>query len=278
MKKSIFLLCLILSFVGSYKCFPQIDGRKVVGVTKFTSEVESPFCASVAEKVVQVVANTKRFIVVDRTSYDKVVEELELQKSEAFIDSKNTAAQGVAAAAEYIIIGHLIKMNIYTMKNPDGSVNGYKASTAFTLKINDVETGITTEAESFQTSVSPMAASKEQAVNQALKSVEEPLFEYFKKTFPVNVNIVKILESKKDAAIMLLVDGGKTVGLNPSNTIEVELVEMLNGKPYPSVIGELKVTKLSGDDFAECKVTKGGKEILSHFNAKDNINCKLVVK
>lgn len=271
-------MCFILSLVGSQKCFPQSDGRKVVGVTKFTSEVESPFCASVSEKVVQVVTNTKRFIVVDRTSYDKVIEELELQKSEAFIDSKNTAAQGMAVAAEYIIIGHLIKMNIYTMKNPDGSVNGYKASAAFTLKVNDVETGITTEAESFQTSVSPMAASKEQAVNQALQSVEEPLLEYFKKSFPVNVNIVRILDSKKDAATILLVDGGKTVGLNQGNVIDVEFVEMLNGKPYPSIIGELKVTKLSGDDFAECKVVKGGKDILLHFNAKDKINCKLVVK
>lgn len=278
MKKSIFIICFVLSVMGSLKGFSQTDGRKVVGVAKFTSEVDSPFCASVAEKVVQVVTNTKRFIVVDRTSYDKVVEELELQKSEAFIDSKNTAAQGMAVAAEYIIIGHLIKMNIYTMKNPDGSVNGYKASAAFTLKVNDVETGITTEAEGFQTSVSPMAASKEQAVNQALQSVEEPLYEYFKKTFPVNVNIVKILETKKDAVTTLLVDGGKAVGLSQSNIIEVEIIEMLGGKPYPSVIGELKVTKLSGEDFAECKVVKGGKDILSHFNAKDNINCKLVVK
>jgi len=278
MNKSVFAICFMLLVMGSTLCFPQTDNRKVVGVTKFTSEVPSPFCASVAEKVVQVVTNTRRFIVVDRTSYDKVQEELEFQKSEAFIDSKNTAEQGVAVAAEYIIIGHIIKMNIYTMKNPDGTVNGYKASTSFTLKVNNVESGITTEAESFQTSVSPLAASKEQAVNQALKSVEEPLNDYFKKTFPVNVNIVKIVESKKDAVSVVLLDGGKTQGLKENDLLEVELIEMLGGKPYPNVIGELKVAKLSGSDFAECKVTKGGKEIFSNFNAKNQLNCKLIVK
>lgn len=272
------LLFICLLFVGSTLCFPQNDTRKVVGVAKFTSEMESPFCASVTEKVIQTVTNTKRFIVVDRTSYDKVKEELEFQKSEAFLDSKTRSEQGVTVAAQYIIIGHLIKMNIYTMKNPDGSINGYKASAAFTLKVNDVESGITTEAESFQTSVSPLAASKEQAVNQALQSVEPALNNYFTKTFPVNVKIAKILDVKKEVATSILLEGGKTLGVNEGDLLIVEHVEQLNGKPYPKEIGELKVIKLSGTDFSECKVVQGGKEILSLFNAAKNINCKLVVK
>ena len=102
----------LLLFVGSFYGFSQTDNRAVIGVAKFTSEVESPFCASVAEKVVQTVTRTKRFIVVDRTSYDKIQEELEFQKSEAFLDSKNAVKQGETMAAQYMIIGHLIKMNI----------------------------------------------------------------------------------------------------------------------------------------------------------------------
>lgn len=273
------MLFTLLLFVGSTWCFSQTDNRKVVGVAKFTSEVESPFCASVAEKVVQTVTNTKRFIVVDRTSYDKVKEELEFQKSEAFIDSKNTAEQGVAVAAQYMLIGHLIKMNIYTMKNSDGSVNGYKASAAFTLKVNDVETGETTEAESFQTEVSPLAASKEQAVNQALQSVEPALNEYFIKTFPVNAKIIKILESKKDAASVILINSGKKQGIRVGDKLSVEHIEMLEGNPFPTQIGIVKVIELSGDDFAKCKIEgKSGAEILSRFNAAENINCKLIIK
>jgi hypothetical protein len=272
------LILIVLSTVSSFIGYSQVDNKPVVGVAEFTSEVNSPFAASVAEKVVQIVTNTRRFTVVDRTSYDKVKEELEFQKSEDFLDSKNTVKQDVALAAQYMIIGHLVKMNIYTMKNPDGSVNGYKASAAFTLKVNDVESGRTTEAESFQTEVSPLMLSKEAAVNEALKSVEPALNGYFVKTFPLTTKIVKVLTNKKDAAATVLIAGGKTFGFKEGDKLTVERIEMLDGKPYPVEIGELKVTKIAGNDFSECNVSKGGKEILALFNAAEKMDCKLIVK
>jgi hypothetical protein len=274
--KAVFVL---FGLVGCLIGYPQsTDVKEVVGISAFSSDVNSDFDRSVAEKVVQVVTNTRRFTVVDRTSYDKVKDELEFQKSEAFLDSKNTVKQDGALAAQYLIIGHIIKMNVYTMKNGDGSVSGFKASAAFTLKVNDVETGKTTEAESFQTSVSPLAMSKEQAVNQALQSVEADLNAYFSKTFPLITSIVKIQTIKKDVAVTLLIAGGRTFGFKEGDKLTVERIEMLNGKPYPTDIGELKVTKIAGDDFSECSVTKGGKEILALFNAAEKLNCKLIVK
>ena len=272
------MLLLLTLLAGVLSAHSQPDERMVVGVAKFTSEVNSPFADAVAEKVVQIVTNTHRFIVVDRTSYDKIKEELEFQKTEAFLDSKNTVKQDVAVAAQQMIVGHLVKMNIYTMKNTSGGVSGYKASAAFTLKVNDVETGRVTEAESFQTTESPLAASKEQAVNQALASLDEVLYAYIAKTFPVKVKIVKVLESKKDAATKVLVGGGKTFGLKEGDILKVESIEMLDGMPYPTEIGEVKVTLLAGENFAECKVSKGGKAIASQLSAGANIQCVLVVK
>lgn len=256
----------------------QQNDKMVIGVAKFTSEVNTPFVNSVAEKVVQVVTNTRRFTVVDRTSYDKIKEELEFQKTEAFLDSKTTVKQDATIAAQYMIIGHLVKMNIYTMKNPDGSVNGFKASAAFTLKVNNVETGETTESEHFQTEVSPQAASKEQAVNQALKSVEKALYNYFKKTFPVYAKILRVPETKKESALIVILNVGKNTGVVVGDQFSVEYVELLEGKPFPTEIGNVVVEKLIGDDFIECKVLKGGKEILSRFNAAETLQCKLIVK
>lgn len=137
------LICIVSSLIG----YSQTDAKPIIGVAEFTKEVDSKYAGAVAEKVVQVVTNTKRFTVVDRTSYDKVKQELEFQKTEAFIDSKNTVKQDVALAAQFMIVGHIVKMSVYAMKNPDGTVNGYKASVAFTIKVNDVETGKTTEAK-----------------------------------------------------------------------------------------------------------------------------------
>lgn len=275
MKKVLMILILFASVLSAHS---QADGRMVVGVKEFTSEVNNPFVDAVAKKVEQIVANTKRFVLVDRTSMDKINEELEFQKTEAFLDSKNTVKQGALLGADYLIVGHLVKMNIYTNRNTNGAVIGYKASAAFTLKVEDVETGIITEAESFQTTESPLAASKEQAVNQALASLDEVLYAYIAKTFPVKVNIVKVIENKKDAATKVLVSGGKTYGLKEGNTLRVDAIEMLDGMPYPTKIGEIKLTALAGENFAECKVTKGGKQISSHLAAGSKIQCTLNVK
>jgi hypothetical protein len=264
--------------VSSLIGYSQTDAKPIIGVAEFTKEVDSKYAGAVAEKVVQVVTNTKRFTVVDRTSYDKVKQELEFQKTEAFIDSKNTVKQDVALAAQFMIVGHIVKMSVYAMKNPDGTVNGYKASVAFTIKVNDVETGKTTEAESFQTEVSPLMLSPESAVNEALKSVEPNLTSYFIKTFPLTTKISKILTSKKEAAATVLIAGGKSFGFKEGDKLIVERNELIDGKPYPSQIGEIKIVKMAGDDFSECTVSDGGKEILSRFNAADKLTCKLIVK
>ena len=164
------------------------------------------------------------------------------------------------------------------MKNPDGSVNGYKASVAFQMKVVNVETGLSSEATSFEGQVSDLMLSPESAVTAAMQSLEGELNEYFRHEFPVNAKPMKVLESKKDVAALVLVAGGKNQGIAEGDQLEVEHVEMLDGKPYPSVIGLLRVQRLSGSDFAECKVMKGGKEILARFNAAETINCKLIVK
>ena len=273
-KLTIFSICLLSSII----CYSQTVSKPVVGVAEFTKEVESKYAGAVAEKVVQVATNSKRFIVVDRTSYDKVQKELEFQKTEAFLDSKNTVKQEAAIAAQYIIAGHILKMSVYAMKNTDGSVNGYKASVAFTLKVNEVETGKTTEAESFQTEVSPLMLSAESAVNEALNSIVPSLTNYFNKTFPLTTKVSRVLLTKEESAVNILIAGGQAFGFKVGDKLIVEKNEMIDGKPYPIQIGEIKIIKIAGDDFSECSVLEGGKEILSRFSAAEYLTCKLVLK
>lgn len=277
MKRSIlFLMCIA---VHSLMGYAQSDTRPVVGVAEFSCEGNSKYAGLVTEKVVEMLTNTRRFQVVDRTSYDRVRDELELQKSEAFIDSENTSAQGVAIAAEKLITGHIAKIPVYAMKNPDGTVKGYRASVAFQMKVVDVETGLSTEATSFQGQTSEMMLSPESAVTQSMTSLQEELEEYFRKNFPLQGKILKILECKKEAAVAILLNVGKNQGVKNKDKFQVEHIEMLDGKPYPSPIGEITVTKLSGDDFAECSVPKKmGAELLARFQSAEKLNCNLIIK
>lgn len=270
-----------MMFVCGTCVYAQIssDIRPVVGVAQFTSETDSKYAGLVTEKVVEMLTNTKRFQVVDRTSHDKIKEELEFQKSEAFLDSKNLVEQDIAVAAEKLITGHINKIPIYAMKNANGSIKGYKGSVSFQMKVVDVATGLSTEAVSFEGKASDLMLSPESAVNQAMQSLQDEIYEYFKKNFPVSGKIIKVLKEKKDKVEVVLLNVGKKQGVNQGDRFAVQYVEMLDGEPYPVDLGEIEVVKLSGEAFSECKVpSKMGEELASRLASNANIVCKMIIK
>ena len=271
--KPLLFLFLLLSATG----LAQTDTRPVVGVTKFSSYVETKYAGGITEKVVEMLTQSKRFQVVDRTSDDKIKGELENQKSENFIDSKHTSRQGVMVGADYIITGHIRQINITRIMNANNTIGGYKASLSFTLKIVETSTGLSSEAQSFESKGGDKALSPERAVDEAIRTLTDKLEDYFTNNFPLNVKIVKVLTTKGDAATTVLIAGGKAVGLKEGDKFIVQKIEMLGGKPYPTEIATIKVTKVVSDDFSECSLPKGGStDILTLFNNSQQLNCKLV--
>ena len=257
----------------------QQDTRPVVGVAEFTCDAESPYARLVTEKVVEMLTNTKRFQVVDRTSIDKIHAELELQKSEAFLDSKNRVEQDVAVAAEKMITGHITKIPVYAMKNASGSLRGYKASVAFEMKVVDVATGLSTEATSFQGKASDEYLSPESAVTAAMQSLQGDIAEYFRVNFPVTAKIVRVLSEKGGRADVILVSAGSEQGIKEGDKFIIENVEMIDGSPYHTELGQAEVKRVAGGGFSECEVEKkAGMAVLEKFKAAGKMQCKLVIK
>mgnify|MGYP004443421667 FL=1 len=275
---SIIVLFLVVGILNGY---PQQkdDDRIVVGVAEFSCKENSPYTKLVTEKVVEMLTNSKRFRVVDRTSRDKIVQELELQKSEAFIDSENLVEQDVAVAAEKMITGEIVKIPVYRMKNGDGSVRGYKASVAFQMKVVDVATGLSTEATSFEGKASKECLSPESAVTMAMTSIQDQIAEYFRLNFPVTAKIIKILQEKNGAAELALIKAGKKHGVKVGDKFNVESIEMLDGEALPTEIGMIAVVSLKGEAFSECKIDKKeGQKIYEAFNSGATIKCSLIIK
>ena len=79
MKRAIIFLLSVLAC--GVTLHAQEDSRTVVGVAAFTCEGSQQYAGLVTENVVEMLTNSHRFRVVDRTSIDKVQAELELQKS-----------------------------------------------------------------------------------------------------------------------------------------------------------------------------------------------------
>lgn len=276
-----FFAIVIIMTVCIFKGYAQSnsDDRQVVGVAEFSCKENSPYTGLVTEKVVEMLTNSKRFRVVDRTSRDKITQELELQKSEAFIDSKNLVEQDVAVAAEKMITGEIIKIPVYRMKNSDGSVRGYKGSVAFQMKIVDVATGLSTEATSFEGKASKECLSPESAVTMAMMSLQNEIAEYFRLNFPVTAQMIKIQQEKKGVAETILIKAGKKHGVKVGDKFQVESIEMLEGEVLPTTLGTATVIELKGEAYAECKISKKeGRNIYEHFNANKKIKCSLIIK
>ena len=166
-----YFFILLLTVVSSLSGYSQADQLPAVGVSSFKSDPGmTKFSTIVSAKVVEVLTQSQRFMVLDRTNYDKVKEELEFQKTEAFMESENRVTEK-AVAAQFMVLGTISKINIFAMKNNDGSINGYKASVVFQLQVTDVASGSNTNAETFQTVTSPLVFSTESAVTEAVKTM-----------------------------------------------------------------------------------------------------------
>lgn len=254
------------------------DDREVVGVAAFKIDAESPYASLVTEKVVEVLKNSNRFIIVDRTNRDKVQEELEYQKREEFI-GKDVAEQGSSLAAKKLVQGTITKIPVYRIKNSDGSVRGYKASVAFQLKVDDIATQQTTDAMSFDGKTSKECVSAQAAVQMAMNSLEPALAEYVRTTFPLNAKIMKIVDADNGKAVTILIKCGKKHGVKVGDRFSVSAIEMLEGEEIPTEIGGITITKLVGEVFSECKVDKKTQQQLyGMFNANAQMRCTLIIK
>lgn len=258
----------------------QKDDRIVVGVSAFTCDENSRFVGLVTEKVVEMLTNTKRFRVVDRTSMEKVKEELELQKSEAFIDSKNLVEQGANLAAEKLITGHITKIPVYAIKNSVGTVNGYKASVAFQMKVVDVSSGLSTDATSFEGKASDLMLSPESAVQQAMKSVQNEINQYFKLNFPLVGKILKILPSDEKNTLKVLLNVGKNSGVKEGDKFTIASIEMIENQKYPQKIGVLEIVNLAGENLSEAIISdkKTIPQITAAIDAGKALECTLIIK
>ena len=186
---------------------------------------------------------------------------------------RGNANQHASLGASMLVTGHIVKIPVYRILNGDGSIRGYKASVAFQLKVVDVSTGISNEAQGFQGKASKEMLSPESAVTAAMQSIKDDIYEYFRINFPLTAKIVKVLDKKT-----LVINAGKETGVKVGDKFMVQIIELLDGKPYPSDIGTITVKKQSGASFSECDATS---KIISAINSAQQgavIQCSLIIK
>ena len=195
-----------------------------------------------------------------------IKKEQELQKTEEFFDG-NRVQQGAMKGADYQVIGNIRMLNIVRMTS-GGDFNGYRATLSFNLKIVNTETSESTEAQSFESKGASAQLTPERAVDEAIRTLEESMAAYFQEEFPVVLTISRVLKDDDGEAELVLISGGKSHGLKEGDEFLVKSVEMIDGSPYYQEIGRIELSKISGDNFSECEVDKGGKTIMEIIRQK----------
>ena len=280
------LLFTIILLTLSNKTLAQ--KKKIIAITAFESadsSIPQSYIKAIENKVIAAFNKTGRFILVDRTNMNRVMQEKELQKSEEFMDGKRVS-QDKMQGAEAIVTGIISGVTYSSSTMQDGS-KSYNATINLSLRVIDVETGqvlandVIYAEQSFGgallSTVVKTNPTKEKAFYRALNGLTKSIDKFVNKRFPLTTGIVQITDAKGGKARKVLLNLGESLGIRKGNYLKV--MELKNIKVGNKTlvrkieIGKLKVERVEGDELSEAKVIKGGKEILAKFNAGAKIAC-----
>lgn len=174
MKNILFLFFLIISLHSISQ------ERLTVAVNEFTSNKQTKYRTAITNKVVEMMYKSGKINVLDRLALKKIQQEQYIQAGEEFMDSEITVEQGKLLKAKYLLSGNIEVINIMRQRNASGSILGYFCTISFTVKLLNVETGMTTSTTSFTTKKSK-AFTPETSILASLESIEKKIVKYFKK-------------------------------------------------------------------------------------------------
>ncbi|MCS7003957.1 MAG: CsgG/HfaB family protein [Cytophagales bacterium] len=292
------ILLWLLAF--PYFSFAQDTDRKTIAVVPFTASGSTNarmYAGSVTEIVVSAVVKLNRFTVVDRTHFDAIFNEENLQKGESFIEGL-VVEQGKKLGAQYIISGNLTSVGVtehysnvvdrtYTDKSTNKVVtttrrerDGYTAQISFTFKFIDVETGKILGTAIIDNRSGGLwglgvYGSPDEAIANAIKGSLDEVMQAIDKQFPVVMRIFEITESSRKRAKSVVVTAGSDKGLQPKQELkvfEITFVE-IDGKTVERrrPIGILKIKSVDDENFSTCVVKDGGEFIKKAFESKQQL-------
>lgn len=280
----------------------QAQNKKTVAIAQWSSSWDNRNYAKDLTELIQTeIFKTKKFNLVDRTSFDVLYTESNLQKGEDFIEGQ-VVAQGKKEGAEYIITGRLNQTSaqaVYeqTFKNNKrrrGRLAGYIGKVSFTIKIIDVVTGrlrATTNISAQSGSrvavgmigkgknndkwiqaVGAASPTKRDAIQKAIQNSLKDVSKFTRENFPSLYKVLKVSGSKKDRATEVVIIAGSSASVRRKQKLNVvELIEVEHEGQIlerKEIIGELRVISVDDANFSTCQVLRGHREIKQKLDAK----------
>lgn len=196
----------------------------------------------------------KRFIIVERSKTNVIKKELELQKSENFMDGY-VVEQGSQIGADYLMNG------LFDPDSKDLILSLYSVSD------NEVKYK------------NPVSLLPDFWGKIDVKGViQQDISNMINKVFPVFIPVIEVLEGTDDARLVLVAGGSKN-GFKDYDIISFYTIEekMVDGKSLQReiTVGKGKVIEVENENFSRVKIQSGGSEVKSFINNKVKVYCKL---
>ncbi len=169
--------------------------------------------------------------------------------------------------ANYIIRGTVSNVSGEYHKTDNGSY--YNGNIVFSLSVVNVENGVTvgTKNITYAGLTGNVGSTADEAVVSTLGRVKQSMDNFVNEYFKIKGTVVEMKETNKkgDKATSLYISLGSDSGISKGQKFNVYQVKMIAGVESQEEIGSLTVEEVVAPTLSQCKVTKGGKEIMTAF-------------
>ncbi len=268
MKKK-FLLTTLLVFtmlVGTKAQKPVV----YVEYFSYASEIGAAMAEQVRNSVMSNINNTQRVELIDVASVPSLQVESERRRQETAMGNE-TARLGLMqqAGATHILQGFVSQIGIKKSRTEGSDAHDfYSATVDYTLKVIDASTGMLATSSDISLGHSMLDLSTgntpEEAVAAVLKANRKKIRDFVDETFKIKAVVLSeeftVDDDEMETCIVTL---GSDQGISKGQQLEVFVVRFIAGRETQKNIGTLKVTEVLAGDLSQCKVTKGGKEMMT---------------
>jgi curli biogenesis system outer membrane secretion channel CsgG len=268
--KMLFFVCLL--FFGLSSAYSQENKKEKVIIIPFNyartvyDRTVSLRLAELADNVLtSVLHGTGRFIVVERSLLNKVLDEQKFSQSDLVTD-EDAINFGQLSGASYAVTGSITNVAYNTKedsyRNRDGSTTRRRVETGsmgLHIKVIDVSTGelFFTKSYDIKSESSNLKGSETFLPDILSNKIKGDVQRDVKNLFPVAGSIL-FIDGKKSVTI----DIGSEYGVKKGLRLEVVRTEERTNSAGKTVritkkIAKLQIVNVTGEDTAECKIVDG---------------------
>ncbi len=278
MVKKTFMAALLLcvSFISANAQISEVSKKPRVYVSYFTQgdAVPDDVAEMIRDRVINGLAKTQRFNLVDQYSEYDMKKEAEHRSTEAaMMADEKTRTQVISAAGhDYIFSGNVLKYAVAKKVDDEGKT-GYLCSISYSVSVTEVATSTTVAAKTFEHGgtgglFSSSWETEDKARSNAMTLIESDIEDFLITEFPLEGKFVTMdYEVKKDKLISCYIELGSDLGIKVGDFFTINIPTVRAGRASYTEVGMLRVTEVVDGTLSMCKVTKGAKEVLVALNA-----------